>query len=345
MNSLRKLIQENPYSTLSTQVLRNSFLLPTWLGTTLIDQLTWPLNEQMDYIYKIENEHFKGALIMPGIAQSNDDDSAIERLKKADIVIFEIHGGAFVVGNCTMYISSFISWINFLKEKYQLDACVMTIEYGLAPMNKYPGPVNECVSAYTYLTQDLGVSPSRIIVSGDSAGGTLAIETLVNIYAPDIFKAKRPSLQIPLPAGLLLSSPFLSSDTSTESWIKYEKTDMVSKAANQVVSKRYFNFPNSKIEDIPALNLMKIEEFKRFMPKHVWVIFGKQEVFYDSIIEMFDKVKREGGIEVELIQEDLSHDWFMFPQVIDFKHRHIVKKYDELFVDFVVKAVKEASEC
>lgn len=92
MNSLRKLIQENPYSTLSTQVLRNSFLLPTWLGTTLIDQLTWPLNEQMDYIYKIENEHFKGALIMPGIAQSNDDDSAIERLKKADIVIFEIHG-------------------------------------------------------------------------------------------------------------------------------------------------------------------------------------------------------------------------------------------------------------
>ncbi|KAG1373548.1 hypothetical protein G6F61_010088 [Rhizopus arrhizus] len=321
MNSLRKLIQENPYSTLSTQVLRNSFLLPTWLGTTLIDQLTWPLNEQMDYIYKIENEHFKGALIMPGIAQSNDDDSAIERLKKADIVIFEIHGGAFVVGNCTMYISSFISWINFLKEKYQLDACVMTIEYGLAPMNKYPGPVNECVSAYTYLTQDLGVSPSRIIVSGDSAGGTLAIETLVNIYAPDIFKAKRPSLQIPLPAGLLLSSPFLSSDTSTESWIKYEKTDMVSKAANQ------------------------IEEFKRFMPKHVWVIFGKQEVFYDSIIEMFDKVKQEDGIEVELIQEDLSHDWFMFPQVIDFKHRHIVKKYDELFVDFVVKAVKEASEC
>lgn len=212
-------------------------------------------------------------------------------------------------------------------------------------MNKYPGPVNECVSAFTYLTQDLGVSPSRIIVSGDSAGGTLAIETLVNVYAPDIFKAKRPSLQIPLPAGLLLSSPYLSPDTSTESWTKYEKTDMVSKASTQVVSKRYFDFPNNKIEDIPALNLMKIEEFKRFMPKHVWVIFGTQEVFHDSIIEMFDKVKREGVIEVELVQEDLSHDWFMFPQVIDVKHRHIVKKYDELFVDFVVKSVKEASEC
>ena len=41
--------------------------------------------------------------------------------------------------------------------------------------------VDDCVRAYDYLVKDLGVSPSRIAIMGDSAGGALTILTMCRI--------------------------------------------------------------------------------------------------------------------------------------------------------------------
>lgn len=53
-----------------------------------------------------------------------------------------------------------------------LTACgTAAVDYRLAPECPFPGPLLDAVAAYMYLTQDLGVPASNIIVGGDSAGG------------------------------------------------------------------------------------------------------------------------------------------------------------------------------
>lgn len=57
----------------------------------------------------------------------------------------------------------------------------------------------DCITAYAFLVDTLGVPPSDILMGGDSAGGHLAL-CLIR-YLRDVVKVEE------LPRGLLLSSP------------------------------------------------------------------------------------------------------------------------------------------
>ncbi|KAJ9144599.1 Alpha/beta hydrolase fold family protein [Pleurostoma richardsiae] len=52
------------------------------------------------------------------------------------------------------------------------------VQYRLAGSDDpapYPGPFQDALTAYLYLVQELHISPSRIVLAGDSSGATLAI--------------------------------------------------------------------------------------------------------------------------------------------------------------------------
>ncbi|KAH6648998.1 alpha/beta hydrolase fold-3 domain-containing protein [Truncatella angustata] len=71
-------------------------------------------------------------------------------------IIVHIHGGAFVMGNGRTAHSGFLA--RTLVEHAQADADTLT--------------------SYLYMVRDLGISPNRIVLSGDSAGANLAIALL-----------------------------------------------------------------------------------------------------------------------------------------------------------------------
>ncbi|KAG1179548.1 hypothetical protein G6F70_002622 [Rhizopus microsporus] len=345
MDDIRLLIKRNSPPALAVQTIRSALAMNPTACRSIINDFTRPLKEQKRFIRKFDNEYWKGSLIMSEMIRC-DDETALKRLQKADIVIFEIHGGGFRAGHSTMYMDSFISWLRLFKSKYNLYACIMSIEYGLAPKYKYPEPVHQCVSAYNYLTNHLGVSPSKVVLSGDSAGGALVIETLIRTYAPGILDnldAPRTNFDLPLPAAALLSSPLVSPETTQESWKKYEKKDIISLSLAKSVFKEYLDLPNVKMEDLPILRISQINnKFDRFLPKNVLVIAGTKEVLYDSIVQMVDFIKQDGKINLTFLEENLLHDWFLIHEVISKKDKGVIQKYDELFVDFAVKAVKEA---
>jgi len=81
------------------------------------------------------------------------------------------HGGGWVVGD----LESHDHVCRSLARR--AGAVVVNVDYRLAPETKFPGPLDDCVSALKWTTEharELDGDGSRIAVAGDSAGAHLA---------------------------------------------------------------------------------------------------------------------------------------------------------------------------
>jgi acetyl esterase len=81
------------------------------------------------------------------------------------------HGGGYVSG-------SLESHRNLCRQlSHDINCAVVAVDYRLAPENKFPIGINDCLAAYDALIQqahELDLDPNRISVGGDSAGGNAA---------------------------------------------------------------------------------------------------------------------------------------------------------------------------
>lgn len=115
-------------------------------------------------------------------------------------VVLHFHGGAYFVGSSKAY-RPFAANLALLA-----DARVAMLDYGLAPEAPYPAATNDALAAYRALLQQ-GIPAQRIVLGGDSAGGNLALVTLLKIK----------EARLPTPAGCLLLSPWADLTGSGES--------------------------------------------------------------------------------------------------------------------------------
>ncbi len=89
-------------------------------------------------------------------------------------VIVYFHGGGFVVGDIDIFDPLARSLANHTR------SIVISVDYRLAPEHPYPAAVNDAYAALLWAAdnaQSLGGDPGRLVVAGDSAGGTLATVT------------------------------------------------------------------------------------------------------------------------------------------------------------------------
>jgi acetyl esterase/lipase len=91
-------------------------------------------------------------------------------------VILYFRGGGWVIGTLDSYDATPAALARKAK------AAVISVEYPLAPTEKFPAAHDEAIDAYKYLlknAKDWGYDPSRIALVGEGAGGNLAINTAI----------------------------------------------------------------------------------------------------------------------------------------------------------------------
>jgi epsilon-lactone hydrolase len=106
-------------------------------------------------------------------------------------VVLYFHGGVYVMGD------AFLAAELASQVGRRTHAKVISVDYRLAPEHPYPAAVDDALAAYRALLDD-DVVPSDIVFAGESAGGGLAIATLVNARDHGL----------PLPAAAYAMSPY-----------------------------------------------------------------------------------------------------------------------------------------
>jgi len=106
-------------------------------------------------------------------------------------VVLYFHGGVYVMGDAAL-AADLASQVG-----RRTDAKVISVDYRLAPEHPYPAAVDDVFAAYEALL-DNGMAPADIVLAGESAGGALAVATLVNARDQGL----------PLPAAAFVMSPY-----------------------------------------------------------------------------------------------------------------------------------------
>src|SRR6266704_166405 len=106
-------------------------------------------------------------------------------------VVLYFHGGVYVIGDA-FQAAGLASQVG-----RRTGAKVISVDYRLAPEYPYPAAVDDALAAYEALLRG-GTAPSDIAFAGESAGGGLAVATLVNARDHGL----------PLPAAAFVMSPY-----------------------------------------------------------------------------------------------------------------------------------------
>ncbi|MDZ7645063.1 MAG: alpha/beta hydrolase [Woeseiaceae bacterium] len=107
-------------------------------------------------------------------------------------VLCYLHGGGYVMGSRVTHRPM----VSHIARAAGVPAAVP--DYRLAPEHPFPAALDDCCAVYRQLLVQ-GLDPARIVIGGDSAGGGLALATLLALR--DAGK--------PLPGALVLLSPWL----------------------------------------------------------------------------------------------------------------------------------------
>lgn len=155
-----------------------------------------PIKDTEDFGIPVEDGEIGARLYVP------DNDT--------DALIIYFHGGGFVIGD----IDSHDGICRMLSRH---SGCrIVSVDYRLAPENKFPTAVNDAFYAYRWIRDHadrFGVNPGKIAVSGDSAGGNLC--ATLSLKAIDE--------EYPVPAMLIMYYPVVAPDTASQSFREYSR--------------------------------------------------------------------------------------------------------------------------
>src|SRR5882757_1427373 len=131
--------------------------------------------------------------------------------------VLYFHGGGWVMGNTRVYDAG----ARALAKGAQ--AVVISVDYRLAPENKFPTAWDDALAAYKWVAANVGRwrgDPRRLALAGESAGGNLAISTAISTVAAGVTR----------PKAVIAIYPVTQTGTTTESYVDSGNAKPLNKA-------------------------------------------------------------------------------------------------------------------
>jgi epsilon-lactone hydrolase len=125
-------------------------------------------------------------------------------------VILYFHGGVYVIGTAVASVPLVSELVR------RTDAKAITLDYRLAPEHPYPAAIEDARAAYEGLLAQ-GIDPGQIAFAGESAGGGLAVATLLALREAGT----------PLPSCAFLMSPYVDLTLSGETLAQRQAVDPI----------------------------------------------------------------------------------------------------------------------
>ena len=194
-----------------------------------------------------------------------------------DMTVLYFHGGGFVMGNARSH-RNLVG--NFVK---RLGIKALVFDYRLAPEHPAPAAVEDAVDVYSWLLKQ-NCKPEKIAFVGDSAGGGIALATLI--------KCRDEGL--PMPAACAVFSPCTDMTMSGESHKTRAKVDPCTpEGANETFLGYYVGEGNPRNPYASPL----YGELQGLPP--IMIQVGDDETLRDDSVMFAEKAEAD-GVEIRL---------------------------------------------
>lgn len=207
-------------------------------------------------------------------------------------VMLYLHGGGFVTGG----MASHQTLCGQLARR--LEMSLLVPDYRLAPENPFPAALEDALAAYRWLLAQ-GWQAENIFVGGDSAGGGLAVATVLALR----------DANTPLPAAVICLSPWVDLTCSGMSHQTRAKQEvLLSTAGLREWGALYCGAESASNPQISPL----FAQFHDFPPLLIQV--GSEEILLDDARALAEKA-RAAGVNVTL--EIWNGMWHVWPILAD----------------------------
>lgn len=200
-------------------------------------------------------------------------------------VLLYLHGGAFMFRFPATHAAMVARWCR------PLGARALMVDYRLAPEHPFPAGVEDCHAAYRWLLAQ-GIDAHRATIAGDSAGGNLALATLLRAKAAGE----------PLPACAVLLSPVADFTLSSRSLVANERRDPMFTLPAVLKLRAHYAPPECALD--PCVSPL-FGDFHGLPPMLLQV--GSTEMLLDESVRLAEKA-HAAGVDVELeIWRNMPH--------------------------------------
>ncbi|OJJ43923.1 hypothetical protein ASPZODRAFT_135324 [Penicilliopsis zonata CBS 506.65] len=247
-------------------------------------------------------------------------------------VVLAFHSGSFLWGDGRPEESGAVA--TMLNESLGPNTHALWVQYRLAGGSQptpYPAPMQDAITAYVYLVQEMGVHPSRIVLAGDSSGATIAMALVRylaflteqrNHHGTDKPAAAYYELlsELPPPKACLLFSPSLeyTFEGDSHAWDAHRNADA------DYCSGRMAAWGTAAVAPPDLVSLddpyLSPALYPFATPVAMFVQAGGAEVLCDSIKGFADAFRLVEGNRVEYLEvADCPHDVYLIGSIAGWK--------------------------
>lgn len=230
--------------------------------------------------------------IVPSRAREPAGDWYIPRQCRGEATMLYFHGGgySFYAQVSRLFIALLADWLGIR---------VFAADYRLTPEHPYPAQLDDGLAACRFLL-DQGVPPEKLVIAGDSAGGHLALMTLVRLREAGL----------PQPALAVALSPWTDTGVRGASQFGNDRYDLVQGEMTLLFSRWFKGGQTLSDRDVSPIH----QDLRGLAP--IYLQAGGKEILADMIRDFAHEAARQGSAVRLDVWEHMNHEFHAYGDLI-----------------------------